>query len=204
MARFGLRARVIASAAVVAAVGAFMAPALGLGVPLLIRNTGGSMPRGFYLWSHAPPAAKGEVIVVREPEHFRWSWLMKRVVATAGDRFCWRPEIGTHAVGDQPMPPPSADALRLGLRSWQGCRVLAPGEIIGYGQGPDSYDSRYLGPIREVHLWGVYRPVWIDESAENHLSEIQFDRSLTDNMEWPLRRRSLANGRPPRHDPRSP
>ena len=122
---------------------------------------------------------------------------MKRVVATAGDSFCWRPEIGTHTVGDQPMPPPSADALRLGLRSWQGCRVLAPGEIIGYGQGPDSYDSRYLGPIREVHLWGVYRPVWIDESAENHLSEIQFDRSLTDNMEWPLRRRSLANGRPP-------
>ena len=99
MARFGVRARVIASAGMVAAIGAFMAPALGVGVPLLIRNTGSSMPRGFYVWSHAAPAAKGEVIVVREPEHFRWSWLMKRVVGTAGDRFCWRPEIGTHFVG---------------------------------------------------------------------------------------------------------
>ena len=105
-----------------------MAPALGVGVPLLIRNTGSSMPRGFYVWSHAAPAAKGEVIVVREPEHFRWSWLMKRVVGTAGDRFCWRPEIGTHFVGVRRMPPPSPDALELGLQPWQGCRVLAPGE----------------------------------------------------------------------------
>ena len=29
-----------------AATGAFVAPALGVGVPLLIRNTGSSMPRG--------------------------------------------------------------------------------------------------------------------------------------------------------------
>ena len=159
MARFGIRARVIASAAVVAGVGAFMAPALGLGVPLLIRNTGSSMPRGFYVWSHGPPAAKGEVIVVREPEHFRMSWLMKRVVATAGDRFCWRPEIGTHVVGVERMPPPSLDALEMGLQPWQGCRVLAPGEVAAYGRSPDSYDSRYLGPITETQLWGVYRPV---------------------------------------------
>ncbi|MDP9144441.1 MAG: S26 family signal peptidase [Actinomycetota bacterium] len=160
MACFGVRARVIASAAVVAAIGAFMAPALGVGVPLVIRNTGSSMPRGFYVWSHAAPSAKGEVIVVREPEHFRWSWLMKRVVATAGDRFCWRPEIGTHFVGVRRMPPPSPDALDLGLQPWQGCRVLAPGEVAGYGRSPDSYDSRYLGPITETQLWGVYRPVW--------------------------------------------
>ena len=147
---------------VLAAIGAFMAPALGLGVPLLIRNTGSSMPRGFYVWSHAPPAAKGEVVVVRAPVHFRMSWLMKRVVATAGDRFCWRPEIGTHIVGDQPMPPPSADVLRLGLQPWQGCRVLAPGEVAAYGHSPDSYDSRYLGPINEMSLWGVYQAIWVD------------------------------------------
>ena len=152
----------IASTTVIAAIGAFMAPALGLGVPLLIRNTGGSMPRGFYVWSHAPPAAKGEVIVVRAPEHFRMSWLMKRVVATAGDRFCWRPEIGTHLVGVARMPPPSSVALELGLQPWQGCRVLGPGEVVGYGHSPDSYDSRYLGPINELRLWGVYRAIWVD------------------------------------------
>ena len=159
---FGLRARLIASAAVVVAIAAFLAPALGLAVPLIIRNTGSSMPRGLYVWSHAAPAAKGEVIVVRAPEHFRWSWLMKRVVGTAGDRFCWRPEIGTHFVGARRMPPPSPDALELGLQPWQGCGVLEHGEVVGYGRSPDSYDSRYLGPISEVRLWGVYRPVWLD------------------------------------------
>ena len=143
-----------------------MAPALGFGVPLFIRNTGSSMPRGFYVWSHAPPAAKGEVIVVRAPEHFRMSWLMKRVVATAGDRFCWRPEIGTHQVGARRLPPPSPDALALGLQPWPGCRVLAPGEIVGYGFSPDSYDSRYFGPINEAQLWGVYRPLWVDGALE--------------------------------------
>ena len=162
MACFGVRAQVIASAAVVAAIGAFLAPALGVGVPLLIRNTGSSMPRGFYVWSHAVPAAKGEVIVVREPKHFRWSWLMKRVVATAGDRFCWRPEIGTHFVGVRRMPPPSPATLELGLQPWRGCRVLEPGEVAGYGRSPDSYDSRYLGPISETQLWGVYHPIWTD------------------------------------------
>ena len=115
----------VASAVVLAAIGAFMAPALGLGVPLLIHNSGSSMPRGFYVWSHAPPAAEGEVIVVRAPEHFRWSWLMKRVVGTPGDRFCWWPEIGTHVVDARRMPPPSPEARELGLRPWQGCRISA-------------------------------------------------------------------------------
>ena len=161
MACFGIRARLIASAVVVAGIGAFLAPALGIGVPLVIRNTGSSMPRGFYVWSHAAPAATGEVIVVRKPAHFRTSWLMKRVVGIAGERFCWRPEFGTHLVGATRMPPPSPDALKLGLQPWQGCRALAPGEIAVYGRSPDSYDSRYLGPINETQLWGIYRPVWV-------------------------------------------
>ena len=151
-----------AAAVIVAAIGAFLAPSLGLGVPLLIRNTGSSMPAASISGSHAPPAATGEVIVVRDPAHFRWSWLMKRVVGTAGDRFCWRPEIGTHVVGARRMPSPSPEALRLGLKPWAGCRVLEPGEVVGYGASRDSYDSRYLGPIQEAQLWGVYRPIWVD------------------------------------------
>ena len=55
----------------------------------------------------------------------------KRVVATAGDRFCSRPELGTHVVGARPMPSPSPEALRLGLKPWAGCRVLEPGEVVG-------------------------------------------------------------------------
>jgi type IV secretory pathway protease TraF len=159
MLAFNLKARLAASALVVGGISAFVAPSFGIGVPLLIRNTGGSMPRGLYVWQHAPPAAKGEVIVVRDPAHFRWSWLMKRVVGTAGDRFCWRRDMGTHLLGTRRLPPPSPEALALGLRPWPGCRLLKSGEVVGYGASPDSYDSRYLGPIRETQLWGIYRPL---------------------------------------------
>lgn len=82
---------------------------------------------------------------------------MKRVVGIAGDRFCWRPDMGTHFVGTSRMPPPSPEALALGLRPWLGCRLLEGGEVVGYGASADSYDSRYLGPIRETQLWGIYR-----------------------------------------------
>lgn len=155
-----MKGRLVAAAAVVAAIGTFLAPAIGVGVPLLIHNTGSSMPRGFYVWQHAPPAVKGDVVVVRDPPHFRWKWLMKRVVGTAGDAFCWRPDLGTHLLGTRRLPRPSPQALALGLRPWPGCRLLERGEVVGYGASPDSYDSRYLGPIREAQLWGIYRMIW--------------------------------------------
>lgn len=72
---------------------------------------------------------------------------MKRVVGIAGDRFCWRPDMGTHFVGTSRMPPPSPEALALGLRPWLGCRLLEGGEVVGYGASADSYDSRYLDPF---------------------------------------------------------
>jgi type IV secretory pathway protease TraF len=162
-----LRGRLLASAGVAAMIAAWVAPALGVGVPLLLHNTGSSMPLGFYAWHHAAPAAKGEVVVLRDLPHFAWSWLMKRVEGTAGELFCWRPELGTHTLNDRVMPPPDPAALELGLVPWRGCRRLAAGELVGYGQSPDSYDSRYLGPIEEAQLWGVYRPVWVEQEVAN-------------------------------------
>ena len=95
------------------------------------------------------------MIVLRDPPHFAWSWLMKRVEGTAGDLFCWRPDLGTHVLAGRIMPPPDPAAQQLGLEPWRGCHRLVAGEVVGYGQSPDSYDSRYLGPIAEGRLWGI-------------------------------------------------
>lgn len=59
MLHFDLKARLVASVVVFGGIGTFVAPSFGIGVPLLMRNTGNSMPRGFYVWHHAPPATRG-------------------------------------------------------------------------------------------------------------------------------------------------
>ena len=60
------------------------------------------------------------------------------------------------------MPPPSPEAEAAGLAVWKGCVTLGPGQIVGYGRTPDSYDSRYepLGVLDVERLWGTYRLVW--------------------------------------------
>ena len=122
------------------------------------------MPEGLYLYAHrinSPPAARGDVAVVRNPPHFDLPWLMKRVAGLPGDRYCWNDQAGTHELDGRPMPPPDPDATGLGVPVWKGCETLAPDEVVLYGRTPDSYDSRYLGPVRARDLWGVYRPVWV-------------------------------------------
>jgi type IV secretory pathway protease TraF len=136
---------------------AWHGPALGLFPPLLLENTGRSMPVGLYVYDHGPPARRGEIVVLPDPPRFRGPWLMKRVEGVAGELYCWRPALGTHELAGRLMPPPSRLARALGVPVWRGCRRLGPGEIVGYGAGA-SYDSRHIGPVREAGLWGVYRP----------------------------------------------
>lgn len=137
---------------------AFAAPGRGV-PPLFLRNTGHSMPLGFYRFAHlVPPVAVGEIIVLPHPPHHREPWLMKRVAAVAPASYCWREDLGTHTLNGKRMPPPSRLALVIGVPVWKGCRRLEPGEVVGYGDSEDSYDSRYLGPIETGKLWGVYEP----------------------------------------------
>jgi type IV secretory pathway protease TraF len=133
-------------------------PALGLFPPLLLENTGRSMPVGLYVYDHAIPARRGEIVVLPHPPQFRGPWLMKRVKGVAGDRYCWDADLGTHVLAGRAMPPPSGLARGLGVPVWTGCRQLGGNEIVGYGEGV-SYDSRHLGPVRQTDLWGVYRPL---------------------------------------------
>lgn len=132
----------------------FAGPAHGL-PPLLLENTSPSLPLGLYRLAHRPPVRVGEIVVLPRPPHHRAPWLMKRVVGTAGAFYCWSESMDTHLLDGRPMPPPSRLAVALKVPVWRGCRRLAPGELVGYGQGA-SYDSRHLGPVQESQLWGAY------------------------------------------------
>lgn len=140
-----------------AVVAAYAAPVLGYAPWPAYWQTGESMPKGLYILQPGAPVERGAVVVLRDPPHFDLPWLMKRVEGVPGDLFCWDGGAGTHRLNGRAMPAPSALARRLGIPVWQGCRRLGPGEVAGYGQSADSYDSRYLGPVSVARLAGVYR-----------------------------------------------
>jgi type IV secretory pathway protease TraF len=158
-----LKWRLIRAATFVVTGFVFMAPTFRLAPPILFRNDGSSEPEGYYLYAHPAPARRGEIVVLRHPPHFQLTWLMKTVAGVAGDVYCWDERLGTQRLNGRPMPSPDPPASRLGIPVWHGCRRLAPGEVVGYGRSPDSYDSRYFGPVPEQALWGVYRPIWVGD-----------------------------------------
>lgn len=137
---------------------AWATPVLGYAPWPAYWQTGDSLPKGLYALQPGAPIERGAIVVLRDPPHFYLPWLMKRVEGMPGDLYCWDEAAGTHRLNGRPMPPPSPAALAMGLEPWRGCRRLAEGEIVGYGDSPDSYDSRYapLGPVAMARLAGRY------------------------------------------------
>jgi len=89
--------------------------------------------------------------------------VLKPVIAVAGDVV----EIGPEAVtvNGQPLPGSStaaSDSLgrQLPHVAW-GRYVVATDQLwLVSTRVPNSWDSRYLGPISTAQLWSVARPVW--------------------------------------------
>lgn len=152
----GLRTALGTAAVLLLTFAVWKLPSTGLISPLLFWNTGQSMPTGLYVWRPGVEPTKGAVVVVRDPPHFRLTWLIKRVEGVAGDRYCWDERLGTQTLNGRPMPPPWPEAITMGVPVWTGCHVLAGDEIVGYGDSTDSYDARYFGPVHTDQLYGIY------------------------------------------------
>jgi type IV secretory pathway protease TraF len=159
------RSRATRGATVLSLGGAWLAPAFGILPPLAVWNTSDSVPAGLYLYAHHLSASAlpkyGDYVALRDPPHFDLPLLLKRVEGVPGDRYCWNDAAGTHELNGRPMPPPDPDSVALGIPVWKGCVTLGYGQVVGYGRTPDSYDSRYFGPVATDRLWGVYRPLWV-------------------------------------------
>jgi type IV secretory pathway protease TraF len=130
--------------------------------PLLLLNPSPSLPLGLYAYAHAVPAARGDVVMWAHPPGYAYlgGRVLKRVTGVAGDAYCWDPELPTQRLNGTPMPPPLPAAVEAGLRPWTGCQRLAPGQVVGYGDSPGSWDSRFFGVVAESDLAGVYVHVW--------------------------------------------
>src|SRR3546814_1309389 len=95
--------------------------------------------------------------------------LMKRVAGLPGHQVC---RIGARVTVNGVAMGEALDRDRLGreLPVWQGCRLIADGEIFLMNWSvEDSLDGRYFGPISTRSIIGRATPV----RSEEHTSELQ-------------------------------
>jgi len=123
----------------------------------LIYNASGSVPTGFYLTAGRSIPRRGALMLVVLPE--RWRALaatrgylprdvmaLKRIVAGPGDVACGdatRTFLNGHLVATRA----SRDAMARSLPNWTGCVRLGRDQWFVLNPNPQSFDSRYIGPI---------------------------------------------------------
>ena len=142
----------------------------------LIWNATASAPIGFYTVEPADALDVPELVAVMLPEPLaafmaergyiaRGVLLLKRVVGLPGQRVC-RTGRSIKVDGIEMSEALERDSLGRDLPIWQGCRVIASGEIFLLNwEVRDSLDGRYFGPIPASSVIGRAVPLWTDEEG---------------------------------------
>ncbi len=143
-----------------------------LGKPAILYNPSPSEPTGLYRVSTDLPAP-GRLIAFKVPEpgrvyadtHLRGvarSAILKEIAAGEGALVC---ETGGAVSIDGKARGAVAAADRQGvpLPHWSGCQRLHKGQyFVLSNRIPNSFDSRYYGPVSRSDLLGVYQPLWTE------------------------------------------
>ncbi|WP_420404226.1 conjugative transfer signal peptidase TraF [Nisaea sp.] len=146
-------------------------PAIALPQPLLVWNASASVAVGLYRVVSGAPE-RGDFVFVRLPKSIEKLAairgylpagvpLIKRIAATAGDDVC---AINGAIIVNGEIVARQRKADRAGrpLPRWNECRELVQGEFFLLGDAPDSFDSRYFGPVTSAQVIGRLAPLWTD------------------------------------------
>ncbi|MBZ9791657.1 S26 family signal peptidase [Rhizobium sp. 3T7] len=143
----------------------------------LVWNATASAPVGFYIIEPADRIEVPELVAVMPPEPLagfmvgrgyigRDMPLLKRVVGLPGQRAC-RTGRAITVDGVELGDALDRDRIGLALPIWQGCRVIADGQLFLMNWDvPDSLDGRYFGPIPTSSVIGRALPLWTDEDGD--------------------------------------
>ena len=141
--------------------------------PIVIHNPSPSLPIGYYARTGARPTT-GRIIAFQIPpmgrpyaaEHMPpliRAGIIKQIAAGQGDRVCTTGPDGLAINGRAVAPIVQADRFGRQLPHWRACRTLRAGEYFVFSDRiPNSYDSRYYGPVRSTDIIGTFRPIWTD------------------------------------------
>lgn len=139
--------------------------------PRLIWNASPSSPVGLYRIESVDGARRGDMVVAWPPAAVRrWAAerhylplnvpLVKPVVAAGGDRICG---VGRDVFVNGKRLASRLRADRYGRRLpwWQGCRTLAPGQLLLLSAAvPEAFDGRYFGITEQADQVGRARRLW--------------------------------------------
>ena len=135
----------------------------------LIYNHTPSVPTGWYVRSSGE-IARGAFVTVRAqdvaPDYAASrnftdasDRFIKRIAANAGDRVC--ADGDAICINDRTVAHRAVrDSQGRMLPRWNGCRTLSGDEIFLMGETPDSFDSRYFGPVSVADIEGVWRKLF--------------------------------------------
>jgi conjugative transfer signal peptidase TraF len=153
------------------AVAALALPAALHPIPRLIWHATASAPIGLYRVNPSSPIRRGDLVLVTPPDTARRLAaergylpagvpLVKLVVAISGDLVCV--DGGEVRIGGRHVAwTLSADRQGRPLPQWDGCRSLLDGEVfLLMADVPDSFDSRYFGPVERGQIIGRLAPLW--------------------------------------------
>ncbi len=143
----------------------------------LIWNASASTPIGFYSVEPAKRLEVTDLVAVAAPEPIasfladggylpRDTPLLKRVLGLPGQTVC-RSGVLISVDGVAMGTALQRDRIDRPLPDWQGCRIVADGEIFLMNWDvPDSLDGRYFGPIPASAVIGRALPLWTDEDGD--------------------------------------
>ncbi|MGR9281408.1 S26 family signal peptidase [Rhizobium johnstonii] len=143
----------------------------------LIWNASASTPIGLYSITPAEGLEVTDLVAVRAPAPLAAFMvergyighgvpLMKRIAAVPGQQVCRHDRAIT--IDGVPMGDAlDRDHLGRSLPIWQGCRLIAEGELFLMNWSVrDSLDGRYFGPLPTSTVIGQATPLWTDERGD--------------------------------------
>lgn len=175
MSRTAIVLTVLASSALVAA------PVWRDNGPAFIWNASASVPVGLYRLAPARHVEVPDLVVVQPPEPLaaflaergylpRGVRLIKRVLALPGDTVC-RHGATISAFDHVYGMARERDSLGRTLPVWQGCRMLADGEVFLMNWvAADSLDGRYFGPLPATSIVARALPLWTDRDGDGQFN----------------------------------
>jgi conjugative transfer signal peptidase TraF len=143
------------------------------GAPVILWNASPSVPIGLYRLT-SRPSQTAALAVIRLPEPLRilaetrgylgkGVLLIKPIVAGVGDTVC-RHGAQVTINGRIAARARILDAAGRSLPAWSSCFKLGVSNIFVLSADPDSFDSRYMGPIDRAHVVGFALPIWVRQS----------------------------------------